>query len=110
MSALQLISNNKNNKTPDYEQLYFSLYNQVTDVINSFIGLQQYSEEIYLSGSVAFHNREKRAKGITRNIDNLGRIVIPSEYRKSLDISDGDMIEILMVGNGLLLQKNNYGG
>ena len=39
---------------------------------------------------------EKMSTGIVRRIDELGRIVIPKEIRKSLRIKNGDNLEILL--------------
>lgn len=35
-----------------------------------------------------------KATGIVRRIDDLGRVVIPREIRKSLNIREGDPLEI----------------
>ena len=35
-----------------------------------------------------------RATGIVRRIDDLGRVVIPKEIRRSLNIEEGDPLEI----------------
>lgn len=35
-----------------------------------------------------------RATGVIRRIDDLGRIVIPKEIRRSLNIKEGDPLEI----------------
>ena len=35
-----------------------------------------------------------RATGIVRRIDELGRIVVPKELRRSLRIHEGDSVEI----------------
>ena len=40
-----------------------------------------------------------------RRIDNLGRIVIPEEVRRSLRISDGDALEMETTPNGALIMK-----
>ena len=46
------------------------------------------------------------AKGIDRKIDDLGRVVIPKEYRNNLGINEGDSIEILMDSeNQIILRK-----
>lgn len=45
--------------------------------------------------------------GFTRKIDNLGRIVIPREYRKILNIKDYDLINITLNNNKLILKKQN---
>ncbi len=43
--------------------------------------------------------------GIIRRIDELGRIVIPKEIRKSLRIKNGDNLEILVEGENITLRK-----
>lgn len=45
--------------------------------------------------------------GIFREIDRLGRIVIPMEMRKTLDIRDGDSLEILVNGATIVLKKKH---
>lgn len=43
--------------------------------------------------------------GIVRRIDELGRIVIPKEIRKSLRIKNGDSLEIIVDGENINLRK-----
>lgn len=43
--------------------------------------------------------------GIVRRIDDLGRIVIPKEIRKTLRIKDGDPLEININGDSIVLRK-----
>lgn len=43
--------------------------------------------------------------GIVRRIDELGRIVIPKEIRKSLRIKNGDNLEILVENENITLRK-----
>lgn len=45
------------------------------------------------------------ASGIVRRIDELGRIVIPKEIRKSLRIKNGDNLEILVDNDNITLRK-----
>lgn len=49
-----------------------------------------------------------KATGIVRNIDSLGRIVLPIELRRTLgiDASKGDPIEIYMDGTSIVLRKH----
>ncbi|NLX91850.1 MAG: stage V sporulation protein T [Firmicutes bacterium] len=50
-----------------------------------------------------------KATGIVRRIDNLGRLVIPREVRKSLLIREGDSLEIFVGSEGeIILQKFSY--
>ena len=45
--------------------------------------------------------------GIIRNLDNMGRVVIPSEIRKQLDMTNGtDSFEIFMDGDNIVLKKH----
>ena len=47
-----------------------------------------------------------KATGIIRKIDDLGRIVIPKEIRKSLHIREGDPLEIYIEKDGeIVLRK-----
>lgn len=43
--------------------------------------------------------------GIVRNLDNLGRVVIPKEMRKLLLIEVGDPVEIIKDKNTVVLKK-----
>lgn len=40
-----------------------------------------------------------RAMGIIRRLDELGRVVIPVEMRRMLDLADRDMVEIAVDGD-----------
>ncbi len=46
--------------------------------------------------------------GITRKIDELGRIVIPKEIRRMLAIRDEENLEIVVEGEKIILKKYNY--
>lgn len=47
-----------------------------------------------------------KAIGIIRRIDDLGRIVIPKELRRTLGIKEGDALEIVATSNnGVFIQK-----
>lgn len=47
-----------------------------------------------------------RAIGIIRKLDELGRVVIPVEMRRMLDLADRDVVEITVEGDRLVLQKH----
>ena len=47
-----------------------------------------------------------KSTGIIRPIDNLGRIVLPIELRRNLDISNDDALEIYVDGNSIILKKH----
>ena len=46
-----------------------------------------------------------KSTGIVRNIDELGRIVVPKELRKKLGIANTDPVEIYVEGEKIILTK-----
>ena len=48
-----------------------------------------------------------KATGVTRKIDELGRIVIPKEIRRNLGIRDGENLEIFIDNEAICLKKHN---
>jgi AbrB family looped-hinge helix DNA binding protein len=48
---------------------------------------------------------EMRATGIIRRIDDLGRVVIPREIRKSMNIREGEPLEIYTDRGGCVIFK-----
>lgn len=46
-----------------------------------------------------------KAIGIVRNVDELGRIVLPVELRRTLDIVERDPLEIYVDGASIILTK-----
>ena len=46
-----------------------------------------------------------KSTGVVRKVDELGRIVLPIEIRKVLDIKQKDAIEIFTDGDKIVLQK-----
>ena len=43
--------------------------------------------------------------GISRPIDNMGRVVIPKELRTAVNLRAGDRLEIYTDGDGIILRK-----
>ena len=46
-----------------------------------------------------------KSTGIVRKVDELGRIVLPIELRRTLDIAEKDALEIYVDGNNVILKK-----
>lgn len=46
-----------------------------------------------------------KSTGVVRRVDELGRIVLPMEIRKTLDIKQKDPIEIFIDEDKIVLQK-----
>lgn len=46
-----------------------------------------------------------KTSGIIRRMDELGRVVLPIEIRRSLDIEERDPIEITVDGDHIILKK-----
>ncbi len=47
----------------------------------------------------------KKATGIVRKVDELGRIVLPIELRRTLNIDIKDPLEIYVDGDSIVLKK-----
>ncbi|HLI56302.1 MAG TPA: AbrB/MazE/SpoVT family DNA-binding domain-containing protein [Actinomycetota bacterium] len=46
-----------------------------------------------------------RTTGMARKVDNLGRVVLPSEMRKSFGIREGDFLDISVEDDRIILAK-----
>lgn len=42
--------------------------------------------------------------GVRRKLDELGRIVIPMEFRKTLDLGDRAEVEVFLLKNGFFVK------
>ena len=47
-----------------------------------------------------------KSTGIVRKVDELGRIVLPAELRRTLNIAEKDPLEIYVDGPSIILQKH----
>jgi len=50
-----------------------------------------------------------KSTGIVRKLDDLGRVVIPMELRKTMGLGEKDPLEIFTDGERIVLQKYNPG-
>lgn len=50
-----------------------------------------------------------KSTGIVRRIDDLGRVVIPKELRRTLNINECDPLEIFVEDESIILKKYNPG-
>ena len=48
---------------------------------------------------------EMKSTGIVRKVDELGRVVIPIELRRTLDIAEKDALEIYVDADKIILKK-----
>lgn len=46
-----------------------------------------------------------KSTGVVRRLDELGRIVLPVELRRTLDIKEKDSLEIFVDGETIILKK-----
>ncbi|AXY11429.1 AbrB/MazE/SpoVT family DNA-binding domain-containing protein (plasmid) [Bacillus thuringiensis LM1212] len=51
-----------------------------------------------------------KSTGITRKVDELGRVVIPKELRDTLEIREKAPLEIYVDGEKIILKKYEAGG
>lgn len=49
--------------------------------------------------------RSMKSTGIVRKVDELGRIVLPIELRRTLEIAERDSLEIYVEGSTIILKK-----
>ena len=47
-----------------------------------------------------------KSTGIIRKVDDMGRIVLPIELRRSLEIDDGTPLEIYVEGESIVLKPS----
>lgn len=48
-----------------------------------------------------------KATGVVRRIDDLGRVVIPKEIRRTCNIREGDPLEIFLQDDAVVFRKYN---
>lgn len=46
-----------------------------------------------------------RSTGIVRRLDDLGRVVLPKELRRTLNMEEGQPLEIFVDGENIILRK-----
>ena len=49
-----------------------------------------------------------RATGIVRRVDDLGRIVIPKEIRRTLGIREGEPLEIYLENDAVIFRRYSF--
>ena len=49
--------------------------------------------------------KRMKSTGIVRKVDELGRIVLPIELRRTLDIAERDSLEIYIDGSNVVMKK-----
>lgn len=50
--------------------------------------------------------KAKKCNGIIRKLDELGRVVVPIEMRKELNISEGQKLNVFIRGKNIVLRIN----
>ena len=63
------------------------------------------TEKVRIQNLVRRRNFYMKATGIVRRIDDLGRVVIPKEIRRTLRIREGDPLEIFTDREGEIILK-----
>ena len=46
-----------------------------------------------------------KSTGMVRKVDELGRVVLPIEIRRTMDIQEKDPLEIYVEGENIILRK-----
>ncbi len=50
-----------------------------------------------------------KSTGVVRQLDNLGRVVLPIELRRTMNISEKDPLEVFVDGESIILRKYQPG-
>lgn len=50
-----------------------------------------------------------KATGVIRRIDDLGRVVVPRDMRKSMGLQEGTLLEVCAIEEGILFKKYDPG-
>jgi len=58
-----------------------------------------------MSKYVSKGGKSMKSTGIVRKVDELGRVVLPIELRRTLDIAEKDALEIYVDGSTIILKK-----
>ena len=45
-------------------------------------------------------------KGLIRKLDSLGRVTLPQEHRKALEMKDRQEVEIFLLKDGIFIKKS----
>jgi transcriptional pleiotropic regulator of transition state genes len=66
-----------------------------------------YKKEVFINNLTNIQKRGFRMKstGIVRKVDELGRIVLPIELRRTMDIAERDTLEIFVEDDAIILRK-----
>lgn len=48
-----------------------------------------------------------KSTGIVRKLDSFGRVVLPMEIRRNMELEEGTPIELFVEGDDIILRKNN---
>lgn len=72
--------------------------------------VSRYGEIEFILGCGSIHNTKERhdtmkTTGIVRKLDELGRITLPIELRRTLGVSDKDALEISVEDDKIILNK-----
>lgn len=90
---------------------YFIKYTKYTKTISYVTRKTKFKRNIILykyNTCIFYHTNYEvhhMKTGMIRRIDELGRIVIPKEIRKSLKLNMGDIVEIFVEDNKIMLKR-----
>ena len=90
----------KSTKCVSYNETCLTAWYQFSIIFRNNLCSYVLSEEKEIEG-----DNSMKSTGIIRKVDELGRIVLPIELRRTLDIAERDELEIYMEGDRIVLQK-----
>ena len=79
------------------------IFNYTTEFLKNklaFLDILSTLKKIY-----AWEGNDMKSTGIVRKLDDLGRVCIPREIRRTLDIAENGALEIYVDGDRIMLVK-----
>ena len=73
--------------------------------MTNFYGISIIQTEHFWLMVMEKETKTMKSTGIVRKVDELGRIVLPIELRRTLEIAERDSLEIYVEGSTIILKK-----
>jgi len=90
----------------NYKPLYYGIFNGISqilenvstygEIVAALKHLQCIAEDAYIN---------QKSTGFIRTVDEMGRVIIPREYREALGVAKGGMVDVSIDGGVIMLKR-----